>query len=282
MVAQTITSDLVGTVFEPIVTSWDHKDTILYALGVGAKPATELDYLFEGRGPVVLPTYAVIPSLKTMGNLRQAVKLKLHRLLHGEQTIELLRPLPAATQITLNSHISEVWDKGKSAVLGITAQASDKDGPLFRSHATLFYRGGGGFGGEAGPSTADKNRPPEREPDFVVDDLTQPEQGALYRLSGDWVPLHIAPEFAQKAGYEKPFMHGLCTYGFVGRAALHSLCAGDASKFKSMTGRFSKTVQFCDHIITKIWKTAPGKAIIQAETQDGNVVLSQASVTFEE
>ena len=105
MVSETITSDLVGTQFEPIVTAWNEKDAILYALGVGAKPEKELQYLYEGEGPVVLPTYAVIPSLMTMGNLRQAVKLKLHRLPHGEQSFELLRPLPAKTEITLNSHI---------------------------------------------------------------------------------------------------------------------------------------------------------------------------------
>jgi acyl dehydratase len=144
----------------------------------------------------------------------------------------------------------------------------------------LFYIGGGGFGGESGPSTADRNRPPEGEPDYVVEYVTQPEQGAIYRLSGDRVPLHIDPEFAQKAGYDKPFMHGLCTYGFVGRAALHSLCGGDARRFKSMSGRFSERVQFCDHIITKIWKVAPGAAIVQAETQGGSVVLSQARVTY--
>jgi len=282
MVAESITPALVGTKFEPIITSWNEKDTMLYALGVGAKPESELEYLYEGRGPLVLPTYAVIPSLLTMGNLRQAVKLKLYRLLHGEQSFELQRPLPAKTEITLDSHISEIWDKGKSAVIGITAEARDADGPLFTSHSTLFYRGGGGFGGEPGPSTADKNRPPEREPDEQVEYLTQPEQGALYRLSGDRVPLHIDPEFALKAGYDKPFMHGLCTYGFVGRAALHALCGGDANKFKSMSGRFAERVQFCDRIITKMWRVAPGEAIIQAETQDGTVVLSQARVTYSE
>jgi len=281
MVAEYITSDLVGTQFEPIITSWNEKDAILYALGVGAKPEGELEFLYEGKGPEVLPTYAVIPSLMTMGNLRQAVKLKLHRLLHGEQSFELLRPLPAKTEITLNSHISEIWDKGKSAVLGVTAEAADADGPLFKSHSTLFYLGGGGFGGESGPSTADKNRPPEREPDEQVDYVTQPEQGAIYRLSGDRVPLHIDPEFAKKAGYDRPFMHGLCTYGFVGRAALHTLCGGDAGRFKSMTGRFSERVQFGDHIVTKMWRIGRGEAVIQAETQGGNVVLSQAKVMFE-
>lgn len=280
MASDVLSPNLVGHEFNPLMISWNSKDAMLYALGVGAKPAEELDFVYEGRGPLVLPTYAVIPAMRAMGNLRQVVNLKIQRLLHGEQGIELLRPLPAKTEITLESRVSEVWDKGKSGVIGVAALARDAEGPLFRSHSTLFYIGGGGFGGKPGPSTKGKNLPPDREPDLVVDHATQPEQGALYRLSGDRVALHIDPDFAQKAGYDKPFMHGLCTYGFVGRAILHGLCGGDPARFKSMTGRFADTVQFEDHIITKFWHDGPGAAILQVETQAGNVVLSQARATY--
>ena len=110
--------------------------------------------------------------------------------------------------------------------------------------------------------------------------VTQEEQGALYRLSGDRVALHIDPAFARKAGYEKPFMHGLCTFGFVGRAALQGLCDGDPERFLSISGRFSERVEFGDEIQTRIWHTAPGEAVLQAVTQDGKVVLSQAKTTF--
>lgn len=280
MVQETLSADLVGVEFEPVSISWNEKDTMLYALGVGAKPTDELDFLYEGKGPLVLPTYAVIPGMRALGNIGQAVKLKIQRLLHGEQGIELLRPLPAKADITLNSRISEVWDKGKAGVIGVTAEGSDADGPLFRTHATLFYLGGGGFGGESGPSTKDKNIPPAREPDVVVEHQTREEQGALYRLSGDRVALHIDPGFARKAGYDRPFMHGLCTYGFVGRAILSGLCNGDPAKFRSMSGRFAERVQFEEKIITKMWVTSPGEAVVQAENQDGVVVLSQASATF--
>ncbi len=280
MVQETLSADLVGVEFEPVNISWNEKDTMLYALGVGAKPTDELDFLYEGKGPLVLPTYAVIPGMRALGNIGQAVKLKIQRLLHGEQGIELLRQLPAKADIILNSRISEVWDKGKAGIIGVTAEGSDADGPLFRTHATLFYIGGGGFGGESGPSIKDKNSPPAREPDVVVEHQTREEQGALYRLSGDRVALHIDPAFAQKAGYDRPFMHGLCTYGFVGRAILSGLCNGDPAKFKSMSGRFAERVQFEEKIITKMWVTAPGKAVVQAENQDGVVVLSQASATF--
>lgn len=278
-----LSADLVGTKFKTETVSWSKKDIMLYALGVGCKPEQELPFLYEGKGPLVLPSYAVIPGMRAMGNISQAVKLKLSRLLHGEQSFELHRPLPAKVKdLKMESYISEVWDKGKSGVIGVKADFFDEAGLLFSCHSTLFYLGGGGFGGEPGPSTKEKNLPPNRDPDLIVEYSTQEEQGALYRLSGDMVPLHIDPEFAQKAGYDKPFMHGLCTYGFVGRAALHALCDSNPENFKSMEGRFSERVQFCDQIITKIWKVEPGVAIIQAENQLGKVVLSQAKVTYTE
>jgi acyl dehydratase len=253
---------------------------MLYALGVGARPAAELDFLYEGRGPKVLPTYAVIPGLYAMGNIGRAVKLDIARMLHGEQGIELLRPLPPEAELNMESTLSEVWDKGKAGVIGVRAEFSDADGPVFRTHSTLFYIGGGGFGGEPGPSSRDKNRAPDREPDLVVEYETREDQGAIYRLSGDRVPLHIDPEFAKKAGYDKPFMHGLCSYGFVGRAVLHSLCDGDPERFVSLEGRFAERVEFGDRILTKIWRTGDGEALLQAETQDGKIALSQARATF--
>jgi acyl dehydratase len=280
MTAQTLSADLVGTEFEPRQITWTSKDVMLYALGVGAKPAAELDYLYEGRGPKVLPTYAVIPGMRAMGNIGKAVELNVARLLHGEQGVEIYRPLPADAELTMHSHISQVWDKGKAAVIGVKADFNDADGPVFSTRSTLFVIGGGGFGGEPGPSTRDLNRPPERAPDLTVSYVTQEEQGALYRLSGDRVPLHIDPAFAQKAGYEQPFMHGLCTFGFVGRAVLHGVCEGDPARFVSIDGRFSERVEFGDEIRTEIWHTAPGEIVLQAVTQDGKVALSQACARY--
>ena len=114
----------------------------------------------------------------------------------------------------------------------------------------------------------------------MVEDTTRPEQGAIYRLSGDRNPIHIDPDFAKLGGFEKPFVHGLCTYGFVGRAVLRELCGNDPARFKSLSGRFAAQVYFGDTIITKMWKTGDGVAIVQAETQNGNVVLSQAKAEF--
>ena len=113
-----------------------------------------------------------------------------------------------------------------------------------------------------------------------MEDGVRPEQGAIYRLSGDPNPIHIDPDFATMAGFQAPFLHGLCTYGFVGRAILKALCQNDPTRFTSFEARFADQVYYGDSIITKLWVTTPGEAIVQAETQKGNVVLSQAKATY--
>ncbi|HET7688381.1 MAG TPA: MaoC family dehydratase, partial [Candidatus Macondimonas sp.] len=138
----------------------------------------------------------------------------------------------------------------------------------------------GGFGGERGPSSEGINVAPNRDPDHIVTYNTRPEQAALYRLSGDPNPIHIDPNFAKMSGYPKPFLHGLCTYGFVGRAILHTLCGSDPARFSSFEARFADQVYPGDDIVTKLWVIEPGVAIVQAETQKGNVVLSKSKCTF--
>ncbi|MDP1819804.1 MAG: MaoC/PaaZ C-terminal domain-containing protein [Acidimicrobiales bacterium] len=279
--ATSLSADLVGRSFDPIETSWDSKDVMLYACGVGARPPEELDVLFEGKGPKVLPTFGVVPGMLAMGSLFSAgLDINPMMILHGEQAITLHREIPASSSARVTGRISEIWDKGKAAVLGCEGSVEDDDGPLFTTTATLFVRGAGGFGGERGPSTADRNVPPDRAPDHIVEDVTRKEQAAIYRLSGDRNPLHIDPEFATTAGFDVPFLHGLCTYGFVGRAILKALCDGDTSRFGSFAARFADQVYPEDSIITKLWVVGDGEAIVQAETQKGNVVLSQARTTF--
>jgi acyl dehydratase len=275
-----ISSNLVGMTFEPVPFSWEPKDVMLYAVGVGAKPEGELEFVYEGKGPKVLPTYAVIPGMFSMGGLVSNVDINLAMLLHGEQSITLHREIPPAGKVRITGRVSEVWDKGKAAVIGSEGLVEDDQGPLFTTKATLFIRGAGGFGGERGPSTAGVNVAPHRAPDEVVEEATRPEQGAIYRLSGDPNPIHIDPDFAAMAGFAKPFMHGLCTYGIVGRAILRALCGGEPARFKSFEARFADQVYFGDTIVTKIWRTGGGEAIVQAETQKGNIVLSQARATY--
>ena len=276
-----VSTDLVGMTFDPVPVSWNDNDTMLYALAVGATPDNDLEFVYEGKGPRVIPTFGVIPGMTCLMGLNQNVDINLLNILHGEQAIELKRSIPARVEAgTARGSITGVWDKGKAAVIGVECEVSDDDGPILTTHSTIFVRNSGGFGGERGPSTRGLNVPPDREPDHTVEFPTLAQQGALYRLTGDRVPLHIDPEFARLAGYDKPFMHGLCTYGFVCRAILESCCDNEPDNFVSLSGRFADQVWFEDTIVTRIWNDGPGEAIVQAETQNGSVVISQGRTTF--
>lgn len=281
MTKQAISADLIGLKFDPVPVKWGDNDVMLYNLAVGCVPEKDLDFLYEGKGPKVVPSYGVIPGMTCLAGLNQHVEINLLMILHGEQSIELFRPIPATVKNGVaQGSISEVWDKGKAAVIGVDCEVSDDDGPILKTHSTIFVRGAGGFGGERGPSAAGLNQPPSTEPDAVISAKTLPQQGALYRLTGDRVPLHIDPEFASMAGYDKPFMHGLCTYGFVCRAIVESCCGGDPERFVGLQGRFADQVWFGDDIITKVWRVSPSEAIVQAQTQTGAVVISQALARF--
>ncbi len=279
--AREISSDLVGVEFDPVDVEWNSKDTILYALGIGSKPEEELDFVYEAKGPKVIPSFGVIPGMTAMSGLIQNVKFDLVMLLHGEQAVTQHRPIPSDLKAKGVGRITEVWDKGKGAVVGVECEISDNDGPVITSKSTLFIRGAGGFGGERGPSTKGLNAPPDRDPDHVVEEVTLPQQAAIYRLSGDRNPIHIDPDFAKMGGFDKPFLHGLCSFGFGCRASMKALCDNQPEKFKSMEGRFADQVWMEDTLITKIWVVGDGEAVIQMETQKGNAVLTQAKVTYE-
>ncbi len=171
-----IGSDLVGLQFEPVKFEWDANKVILYALGVGAKPEGELEYVFEGKGPKVLPTFAVIPGMLSMGGLISNVEINLAMLLHGEQGITLYREIPPDAKVNVVGKVTAVWDKGKAAVIETEGVVEDSKGPMLSTTATLFIRGAGGFGGERGPSAVSEEIP-QRAPDHVVEDHVQPEQG---------------------------------------------------------------------------------------------------------
>ncbi len=270
-----LSPDVVGLKGEPSTYSYDSKDAMLYACGVGARPYEDLNFLFEGKGQKVLPTFAVIGGMAGMGVMGQLEGINPVMILHGEQSITLHRELPPQAKLTLQGEITALWDKGAAAVVEIETTASDDSGPLFTAKAGIFARGSGGFGGERGPSAKEKNNPPEKEPDHVVSDDVRIEQAAIYRLSGDRNPLHIDPEFAKMGGFDTPILHGLCTYGFVGRSVLKSLCGNDPANLKHFEARFADVVYPGDTITTKMW--VDGKdAFVQAETQRGNIVLANA------
>ena len=267
----------VGATGGPSERSWTSSDCLLYALGVGAG-IDELSFATE-KNQEVLPTFAVIVGgggvpFDKIGSFNPAM------LVHGEQAIEVYGPIPTDGTIRSTGRIAAIWDKGKSAVVVMESEAVNAatDEPLFKTTMSAFIRGEGGFGGERGPSAA-QSAIPDRAPDHQVSYETRPDQALLYRLSGDRNPLHSDPEFAAIAGFDRPILHGLCTYGFSGRALLHTLCDGQVSRFKAMSGRFSKPVWPGDTLTVSMWVDDDGAAF-QTTTQNGDVVFDQGRFGF--
>jgi acyl dehydratase len=194
-------------------------------------------------------------------------------LVHGEQSISLAREIPVEGEIESISEIVGIYDKGSGAlvVLESTSTLVGDGAPLFTSRSGLFIRGEGGWGGDRGPSST--FAVPDRTPDHEVTYPTRTDQALTYRLSGDRNPLHSDPKFAAMAGFPRPILHGLCTYGFTGRALLHNLCGGDPARFRSMSGRFSSPVFPGEALTVRMWREGPGEALFQTVGPDGRVVL---------
>lgn len=274
-----VNPNAVGAKSEPGRRSWTSKDAILYALGVGAGTLDpvrrELEFTTENSQGVVqraLPTMAVV--LGAGGNvLSQVGEIDWTKLLHAEQGIVLHREIPVEGAIEAASEIVGVYDKGKGALVVMESTATlQADGqPLFTTRTGVYLRGEGGWGGDRGPAGGG-NAAPDRAPDHVVTYHTRPDQALLYRLSGDRNPLHSDPSFAALAGFEKPILHGLCTYGFTGRALLHTLCGGDPARFKSMDARFSSPVYPGEDLTVEMWIDGGG-ALFRTKGSDGRVVL---------
>jgi acyl dehydratase len=267
----------------PSERSWNSKDCLLYSVGVGAgsidPTGFELAFTTENSKGVeqrVLPTFAVIVGIG-MGDVGT---FNLAMLVHGEQAIELHREIPTEGKILTTARVVGVYDKGSAAVVVNESESVDAETgePMFTTRNSMFIRGEGGWGGDRGPS-GPRNVAPERDPDAVVTYPTRPDQALTYRLSGDRNPLHSDPEFAKLGGFDRPILHGLCTYGFTGRALLHTLCDSDPARFKSMEGRFSKPVYPGDALTVRMWIDGD-EAIFRTETQNGDVVIDQGRATF--
>jgi acyl dehydratase len=265
----------VGKRLDSVKTQHTQRDVLLYALGVGCG-TDELQFTYE-RELKVLPTFAVIPAFPAMLNLGGAMQVNPMMILHGEQRIELHAPIPAEGTITTTPTIKAIYDKGKGALVVVETESLDEKGRLlFRNTSGIFARGEGGFGGDRGPSGA-KNVVPDRKPDKSVSLKTRADQALLYRLSGDMNPLHADPDFAKMAGFDRPILHGLCTYGFAGRAVLQAYCGNDPARLKSFEVRFSGVVYPGETITTDMWQVAPGQIIVTAKTERGEAVLSSAA-----
>jgi acyl dehydratase len=281
-----INPDAVGTKSEPARRRWSSKDALIYALGVGAgaaDPLAELEFTTENTNDKpqrALPTIAVV--LGPLGGAFGAIgSFNPAMLVHGEEGITLHREIPVEGELEAVSEITGIYDKGKGAVVVTETKATlvETGEPLFDTRMSAFIRGEGGWGGDRGPSGT-PNAAPEREPDHAVTVQTRSDQALIYRLSGDRNPLHSDPSFAAMGGFDRPILHGLCTYGFTGRALLHTLCGSDPARFKSMDARFSSPVMPGESLTVKSWLDGDGSAIFQTCGQDGRVVIDAGRVTY--
>lgn len=240
--------------------SWVDEDVILYnlALGAGDPPTDhrELRYAYEGD-LVAIPTYGTIPPFGIMMSLGavEGMDFDLAQVLHGSHELIVHREIPTSGTVTQSGRVSAVYDKGKGAlaVLEIVSVLEKTGEDLFTNRASIYVRGEGGFGGDPGPPAG--NAPPNRAPDQVVESPTLPQQALLYRMaSGDKNPLHADPGFAGFAGFERPILHGLCTYGIVAKAVVDHALDGDTGRFTSYDARFTGHVFPGETLVTNIWE----------------------------
>ncbi|MEU5751737.1 MaoC/PaaZ C-terminal domain-containing protein [Streptomyces sp. NPDC047829] len=242
--------------------AWDHRDVILYHLGIGAgRPATdprELRYTLESRLHV-LPSFAtvagggppgVIGGLSTPG-----VDVDLARVLHGGQYLRLHRAVPVRGRASAASRLVAAYDKGTAAVLVLRTEVTDEDGPLWTDEAEIFVRGEGGWGGARGPSGRPAP-PPAEPPDHVAEVPVREDQALLHRLSGDFNPLHADPEFAARAGFDRPVLHGLCTYGSALKSVVDELLDGDVRRVRAYRTRFAGVLYPGETLRVRMWRSA--------------------------
>jgi acyl dehydratase len=271
---------LVGKELASLEYKYSTKDVVLYALGIGAGvEPSELKFVYENDLEVI-PTYGVIPPFGALFSIvgMEGMDFNLAMLLHGEQYLELFRPIPTEGSLISYPKISAIYDKGKGALVEIDVKTKNVKGEdIFMNRFSTFIRGEGGFGGERGPDPGFEA--PERKPDSIVEMKTLPQQALIYRLSGDFNPLHADPNFAAMGGFEKPILHGLCTFGFAGRAVLKTYCANDPAKFKAIKVRFSRHVYPGETIVTEMWQEKDDQIIIRAKTAErGEYCLTNAAV----
>lgn len=255
--------------------TYNERDAIMYALGVGVSTTQDdyLKFLFESSPDFcVLPTYGVIPIMEPIGDAIlkgdfKGIQVNPAMILHGEQYLEVIKPLNPADTLTSKANVVDVIDKGSGAVIITNVESFDGSGSkVLFGQTVIFVQKAGGFGGKR---TSDKIIPlvetPKRTPDAVMEEKTSIDQAALYRLNGDKNPLHIDPSFSALAGFPKPILHGLCSFGYAARHVLKQYCDNDVKKFKSIKVRFTSPVLPGQTVRTEMWK-------------DGNRVYIQCKV----
>jgi len=274
--------EIVGVDSEPAERTWTESDVLLYALGVGAgqeDPLAELEFTTENSIGVqtrVLPTFANL--IAGGGGRRSLGDFDPAALVHAEQAFTLHKPLPVSGTSRSVSRVTGIYDKGSGALVVTESAATDAatGEPLVTTRASVFIRGEGGFGGSRGPGQ--DWQMPSGPPDEQVTYRTRADQALLYRLTGDRNPLHSDPKFAARGGFARPILHGMCTYGYTGRALLHAVCGSDPARFGSMEGRFTRPVLPGDELTISIW--ADGGTAYFRTTSNGAPVIDRGRLTY--
>lgn len=276
----------LGAELEPVEFSWTSSDVQLYhlALGAGSDPmdARELRYLTDGT-PQVLPTFSSVAASFHMTEPPRVsfpgIEIELSRVLHASEGVTVPAPLPPGGSARATTRITDIWDKGKAAVILNETTVTDLDGhPLWTTKRSIFARGEGGFGGERGPSTSVST--PERAPDVEIDIPVLPQQALLYRMCGDRNPLHSDPGFAAAAGFPRPILHGLCTYGMTCKALVDALLDGDAARVGSYSARFAGVVFPGETIRASVWRDGDRyRGVVTAPARDNVTVLSDVELS---
>lgn len=273
--------------FPSIKHSYTERDIILYALGIGAAAdpmdTSELKFVYENHESFqALPTFGVVIPSAALESIVSTPGLTFNpmMILHGEQFMELKAPLPTNGTLISEPRILNIFDKGSGALVVLGVNTKDEKGNIvLYNQYSLFIRGLGNFGGDKGPSAVSYDPPVNQPPQVVHRERTLDNAAILYRLSGDYNPLHIDPTLAESAGFKKPILHGLCTFGYATRAVIKHFCQNDASRFKSINVRFVKHVFPGETIITEMWKASSTKIIFRCRVAErGEVVLANACI----
>jgi acyl dehydratase len=251
-----------GLEVDPVVKHYDWRDVALYALALGAGEH-DLRFVLDKPEPHVLPTYGVIPAIEPMFTAANRAGCDLVQLLHTAQRTELVKAWPAHGEMSTVARVRGVWDMKVGALLIVDTETKVNGELSARTSWQLLIRGAGGFGGERPPQGLRTRAPKDQKPDFEAEVPTQRNQALLYRLTGDLNPIHSHPEVAKLAGFDRPILHGLCTYGIGARMALKHLCGDEPARFRSYETKFSKVVMPGDTLIVRGYRLeTPGQAAV--------------------
>jgi len=270
----------VGAKVGPFEQAYTWKDVALYALAVGAGSA-DLSYLLDPT-PSVLPTWGVIPAFEPVFAALDKTGGDLVQLLHSGQRTELVKPFPASGVMSTTAEVLGIWDMRVGALLQIETRTSVAGELHARTVWSLLIRGAGNFESARPPALLRTKPPKDAAPVYSETWQTSPTQALLYRLTGDVNPIHARPEIAQAAGFERPILHGLCSYGFAARVALKQLAGDDPKRFKAFDARFTAPVLPGQTLITSGYVIEPGKAAVTVLVQEtGDLAIANALFEYE-